>query len=61
MCKTVHTLFNIGLDKALMQINSSDAHLIKPILVLMGNIAEYIPKQHKYLLEGVQNNLVNDS
>lgn len=44
MSKTVGTLFNIGLDKALMQINSSDANFVKAILILMGNIAEYIPK-----------------
>ena len=40
--KTVHNLFSLGLDKALIKINSSDANFVKPILIFFGNIAEYI-------------------
>lgn len=59
--KTVKTLFKNGLDKALLQLNSSDVHLIKPILILMSNIADFIPSEHRYLLEGIQNTLVSGS
>lgn len=57
--KTVNTLFNIGLDKALLQLDSSNENLIKPILVLMANIAEFVPSQYQYLLLGIQNTLIN--
>jgi hypothetical protein len=57
---TVKRLFSQGLDKALLQLDSSNAHLIKPILVLMGNIAEWVPHQHRYLLVAIQNTLTNN-
>jgi hypothetical protein len=57
----VNTLFNVGLDQALLQLNSGDSNLIKSILILMGNIADDIPAKHKYLLAGIQNTLIVNS
>jgi hypothetical protein len=41
--KIVRLLFTCGLDKALLQLDSTNTYLIKPILVLMANISNYIP------------------
>ena len=49
----------MGLDKALTELDSTDANLIKPILILMGNIVEFIPKQYRYLVDGIQFTLIN--
>lgn len=37
--KTVKHLFELGLDKALLQLDSTNVNLIKPILILMQNIS----------------------
>lgn len=46
----IKNLFAVGLDKALIGLDSNDANLIKPILILMGTIADYVPPQYKYLI-----------
>lgn len=54
----VEGLFKIGLDKALMGLDSTNVHLIKPVLILMGTMAEYIPEQYQFLVVALQNNIV---
>lgn len=50
----------MGLDKALLKLNSNDKNLLKPIMVLMIAIYKNIPVQFKYLIEGVQQSLSLD-
>jgi hypothetical protein len=47
----------MGLDKALIQLNSNDKHLLKPIMVLMIAVNKKIPSEYRYLIEGVQASL----
>ena len=54
----VKNLFAVGLDKALLGLDSTDPHLIKPILMLMGTMAEYVPSEYLYLIGGVQNSII---
>lgn len=49
--------FQMGLDKALLQLNSNDKNLLRPIMVLMTAVYKNIPSQFKYLVEGVQQSL----
>ena len=51
-------MFGLGLDKALMGLDTNDANILKPILILMTTIADYVPAQHKYLIQVVQNSIV---
>lgn len=53
-------MFQLGLDKALMTLDTTNIHLIKPILILMGNITEHIPSAHIPLLQLMQQNLVQN-
>lgn len=57
--RIVDQLFSLGLDKALMSLDSSNTNIIKPILVLMTDIAIFVPKKYKYLLTGMQATLVS--
>jgi hypothetical protein len=41
----VPRLFQFGLDKALLALNSNDKDLLKPILVLMTTLYSYVPIQ----------------
>jgi hypothetical protein len=43
-------LFKMGLDKALIQLNSNDKNLLKPIMLLMTAISRNIPTEHRYLI-----------
>lgn len=52
---TIKKLFEIGLDKALMQVNSSDANLVKPMIMLMTVLSTNIPSNFTYLITGIQN------
>ena len=53
-------LFENGLDKALVQLSSTDTELLKPILIFFITVADNMPKKYLYLLHGVQNSL-NDN
>jgi hypothetical protein len=50
-------LFQLGLDKALLQLNSSDKNLLKPIMLLMIALSKNIPPEYRFLIEGVQASL----
>ena len=50
----------MGLDKALIQLNSNDKHLLRPIMVLMIALNKNIPAEYRYLIEGVQASLTPD-
>lgn len=50
-------LFENGLDKALVQLSSTDKELLKPILMFFITVADNLPLQYRYLLKGVQNSL----
>lgn len=50
-------LFQLGLDKALLQLNSSDKNLLKPIMLLMIALSKNIPNEYRFLIEGVQASL----
>jgi hypothetical protein len=50
-------LFQLGLDKALLQLNSNDKDLLKPIMLLMIAVSRNIPAEHRFLIEGVQASL----
>ena len=54
----VQRLFDAGLDKALVQVNSSDPNLVKPIIVLMTVICNHVPAKYKFLVTGIQNMIV---
>ena len=47
--KVVPKLFELGLDKALIQLNSNDKDLLRPIIELMTLLHSYLPEQFKYL------------
>lgn len=42
-------LFQMGLDKALVQLNSADKDLLRPIMVLMIALHDSLPEQYRYL------------
>lgn len=50
-------LFLLGLDKALIQLNSSDKNLVKPIMLLLMAVNRSIPEEYRYLIAGVQGSL----
>ena len=50
-------LFLLGLDKALIQLNSSDKNLVKPIMLLLMAVSKSIPAEYRYLIAGVQGSL----
>ena len=50
-------LFQMGFDKALMQLNSNDKTLLKPIMVLMMALNRNISAEHRELIRLVQSNL----
>ena len=56
----VNKLFGVGLDKGLMGLDSNDTNLLKPILMLMGTITDYVPTQHRYLIQLMQSNLITN-
>lgn len=53
-------MFGLGLDKALIGLDTTDANILKPILILMTTIADYVPAQYKYLIQVVQNSIVSN-
>lgn len=55
--QTVARLFQLGLDKALLQLKSADKDLLKPIMVLMIALHDQIPEQYKFLEKGVESSL----
>lgn len=50
-------LFQLGLEKALTQLNSNDPQLLRPILSLMGSLHGLMPKEFQYLERGVEQSL----
>jgi len=47
--KVTSRLFELGLDKALIKLNSADKDLLKPIMVLMIALHDSLPQQYQYL------------
>lgn len=55
--RLVPRLFQFGIAKALTQLNSGDAQLLKPILSMMSALHGVIPEEFSYLESGVEQSL----
>jgi hypothetical protein len=53
----VRLFFDNGLDKAMMQLNSTDKELLKPILMFFITVADQLPIKYQFLVHGVLGSL----
>ncbi len=53
----VNKLFDLGMDKALMQLNSTNSELFKPVIIFMTSVCPFVSNKYRYLVEGVQKTL----